>query len=248
MPNLEQNYELVIANRMLSSWSLRAWLIMRWSRLDFSTTQFFMDHDDFSMLTRQYSPIGKVPILKITPKEGKAHIIPDSLAIAETMAEHAPHLWPKDSKIRAQARVIANYIHAGVPALRNQCPMNLSKQHNDFICSQAIKDELAELSLLLAPIGDYILATTQPALAPPLGILEAFLTPIASRVHSYRLPVASNIAEIFDALLRTQALREWLLAAYEEEHDPAHIRNQRYANDPLSQCGNFPLLHEFNLL
>ena len=76
-----------------------------------------------------YSPAGKVPVLKIE-EAGKILTVWDSLAICETLAERHPEagLWPKDAAARATARSYACEMHSGFPDVRDQLTMDFARR------------------------------------------------------------------------------------------------------------------------
>jgi glutathione S-transferase len=68
------------------------------------------------------TPAGLVPALTVTSLNNTT--LHDSLAILEFLAETYPQLWPQDRKLRALARCVANEMHAGFGALRNNYGAN----------------------------------------------------------------------------------------------------------------------------
>lgn len=237
-------YQLIVANRILSSWSLRAWLVMRWSGVKFTTRTYFMDSDSFAAEVRRFSPLGLVPLLQIE-EGGQLSTISDSLAIAETMAEVNPKLWPQDKQRRAIARSVCSFIHAqGIMALRSQCSMNLSNRFDGFKASPEVLKELANLEALMQPLLNDDTPAQRGSIESSPGIMEAFLAPVAARVDSYFLPVAPRLRSYLHGLLRLPAVLEWVKEAKLEEENPARLRNNRYDGKPTSQKGDFPLLKE----
>lgn len=55
--------QLVIGNQNYSSWSLRAWLALRKTGVDFETVLLPLDTPEFAETIAQYSPTGRVPVL-----------------------------------------------------------------------------------------------------------------------------------------------------------------------------------------
>src|SRR5262245_25381961 len=96
--------QLVIGNKNLSSWSLRAWLALKQAGLPFEEEVILLDRPDTSDRIRAHSPSGRVPSLR----DGDL-VIWDSLAICEYAAEKAPaaRLWPADASVRAVARAVS---------------------------------------------------------------------------------------------------------------------------------------------
>ena len=117
--------ELYIGNKNYSSWSLRAWLLMKQAGIAFSERQLRFDHSEgspFATTLLALAPTARVPLLV---DEGFA--VWDSLAIAEYLAERFPEkrLWPLDPRQRARARSLCAEMHSGFPGLRSRCPMNV---------------------------------------------------------------------------------------------------------------------------
>jgi glutathione S-transferase len=82
-------YELFIANKNYSSWSMRPWVLMRALDIPFEERlmPFHLNHGQGDF--KRFSPTGKVPCLV----HGELRIW-DSLAIAEYLAERHPGVWP----------------------------------------------------------------------------------------------------------------------------------------------------------
>src|SRR4051812_15119443 len=108
---------LVVGSRNYSSWSIRAHLVLARSGLPFREELVLLDQPDTAAQLAKLSPTGRVPVLR----DGEL-VIPDSLAIAEYVAELAPQarLWPADRALRAQARAAAAEMHSGFSALRTE--------------------------------------------------------------------------------------------------------------------------------
>ncbi len=81
-------YELIIANKNYSSWSMRPWVLMRALGIEFTERllPFHLNHGDGAIA--RFSPTGRVPCLV----DGDMRVW-DSLAIVEYLAErHAGRL------------------------------------------------------------------------------------------------------------------------------------------------------------
>ena len=91
-------YELYIANKNYSSWSLRPWVLLRGLgiRFDEKLVPFEGGVGANWATFRTFSPTGKVPCLR----DGDA-VVWDSLAIAEYLAERHAGVWPADPQARA---------------------------------------------------------------------------------------------------------------------------------------------------
>jgi glutathione S-transferase len=117
---LTGNYELIIGNKNLSSWSLRPWLALKYFGIPFFETHIELRKPDRHLDILQRSPSGKVPALK----SGDL-LIWDSLAIIEYLADNHPdkQIWPQASDARAIARCVSAEMHSGFYPLRNEYPM-----------------------------------------------------------------------------------------------------------------------------
>ena len=86
---------LYIGNKNYSSWSMRAWVLMRQSGIEFTEHKERFDsfeaQSQFKHALQALNPHGKVPVLI-----DQGLVVWDSLAIAEYLAEKFPHLnlWP----------------------------------------------------------------------------------------------------------------------------------------------------------
>ena len=92
-------FELYIANKNYSSWSLRPWVLMRQLDIPFREQLVPFEQADNWERFRAFSPNGKVPCLV----SGQSTVW-DSLAIVEYLAEHQETVWPRESIARAWAR------------------------------------------------------------------------------------------------------------------------------------------------
>lgn len=139
-------YELYIGDRMFSSWSLRGWLMLEKFGLPFRTQMVGLYSGTFQADMAVLSPARLVPALR-TPE---GHVIGESLAIAETLAERHPEagLWPSDPAMRMRARWLCAEMASGFSALRSACPMQLAHVNAGFVPSEAVKVDVARIELL----------------------------------------------------------------------------------------------------
>jgi glutathione S-transferase len=202
-------YELYIANKNYSSWSLRAWLLMR--ELDVPFTEHLVRFGDSSAWQRfgTLSPSGKVPCLM----DGRIRIW-DSLAIAEYLAERHAAVWPAARVARAFARSAAAEMHSGFTELRNRCPMSCGVRIRLHDTSTALLRELARIESLWS---DGISEFGGPFLAgASFTAVDAFFAPVAFRVQTYGLPLKFVGSAYVAHLLSLSALREWYADAVQE--------------------------------
>lgn len=195
-------YELYIANKNYSSWSLRPWVLLRELKIPFA--ERLLRFGDLAAWDRfrAISPSGKVPCLSDGPL-----VIWDSLAIAEYLAERHAGIWPSMSVARAWARSAAAEMHSGFQALRGTCSMSCGVRIRLKNPSAALTVELARLSALWT---DGIERFGGPFLAgPAFTAVDAFYAPVAFRVQTYGLALEATPAAYVQTLLELGAMRAW---------------------------------------
>jgi len=173
--------ELLIGDKLWSSWSMRPWLALKHAGEPFTETLIRLRTEQTNDQARAAgSPNGQVPVLI----DGDTTIW-DSLAICEYLADKLPaaQLWPADAKARALGRAAAAEMHAGFHSLRGECPMDLSLRGNVEV-SEATHTDLRRLvslwrGLLERHDGDFLVGAW--------SIADAFFTPVATRLRSYGL-------------------------------------------------------------
>lgn len=200
---------LYVGNRNYSSWSMRPWLALAWSGVDFETRDVELDADGYGegriAAVAAVSPSGRVPALDV---DGVT--IWDSLAICEWAAERAPGapLWPQDATERAVARSLACEMHSGFAAIRDELPCNIRRRSPTPSLSDAARREVARIDAILASQAERAQGRG-PYMFGRRGIVDAFYTPIATRMRSYAIPLGAAAGAYRDALLEDDAFLRW---------------------------------------
>ena len=179
--------ELVIGTKAWSTWSMRPWLALKKTGAPFSETeiQLRQENNQSAEAIKPHSASGLVPVLK----DGDLSVC-DSLAICEYLAERFPDagLWPADPAARALARSAAAEMHSGFSALRSECPMDLFAPIEAVKLSDAAQKDLRRITELWNALLDRF---GGPYLAgPEWGIVDAFFTPVATRLRTYGVRLA----------------------------------------------------------
>lgn len=202
-------YELVIANKNYSSWSMRPWVLMRQLGIPFTERKLSFHEDLPAGVFLRYTPSGRVPCLI----DGDLKVW-DSLAIMEYLAERHVGVWPAQPALRAWARCAAAEMHSGFGALRNECSMSVGIRARLNEVSQGVLADLARLQALWA---EGLKLGGGPYLAGPrFTAVDAFFAPVASRVRTYGLPVNEVSQRYLNMLLDTPAVKEWIDAGVKE--------------------------------
>ncbi len=130
-------YQLYIGDRAFSSWSLRGWLMLEKFNLPYVAHLVGLYSGTMQADLAHLAPAKTVPVLQTA----QGHVLTDSLAMAETLAEENPlaHFYPADAGARALARSIVAEMHSGFSALRGDCPMMLSFCWDGFDPSPAVR-------------------------------------------------------------------------------------------------------------
>ena len=104
---------LVIGDKNYSSWSLRAWLLLKWLGVDFEERLIRLYREGSHAETLPYSPTCMVPALI----DGDIRVW-DTFGIILHMADRHPEVWPAEPHKRAFVQSICSEMHAGFKALR----------------------------------------------------------------------------------------------------------------------------------
>lgn len=199
---------LYVGNRNYSSWSLRPWLALTWSGLDFETRALPLGGPGY--LQRQMpsilaiSPTGTVPVLHLGDE-----VFADSLAISEWAAEQVPSLWPADPIARAHARSVTCEMHSGFGAIRTHLSCNIRKRATPQPLDEDVAREVARIETLWSTLrarygaGGPFLFGAAPTIA------DAFYTPVATRFRTYGVKLGDDAARYAQTLLTTPAFLAW---------------------------------------
>lgn len=195
---------LVIGNKKYSSWSLRPWLLLQHSGIDFEEIRIPLDTPEFKDQVRQYSGAARVPVYLV---DGQA--IWDSLAIAETIAESHPELWPEDPAARAFARSMVAEMHSGFVALRTELPMNCAAHNRKLQVSDAALSDVHRIESLWQQCQQYS-DVTGPWLFGRFSIADAFYAPVVVRFQGYQLALQPESEAYCRTQLQHPFLKRWM--------------------------------------
>ena len=200
-------YELYIANKNYSSWSLRPWLLMK--ELNIPFTERLERFTDDTTAFRRFSPSGRVPCL-----HDGATVVYDSLAIVEYLAERHPGVWPQDDAARAWARCACAEMHSGFFTLRGNCGMNCGLRVRLHEISDALRADLDRVEELwtegIERFGGPFLAGDR------FCAVDAFFGPVAFRLQTYQPPVGHVANRYAQRLLELPAMKQWYADALQE--------------------------------
>lgn len=193
-------FDLYIANKNYSSWSLRPWVLMRTLDIDFNEklTPFGNSAEDFIV----FSPTAKVPCLV----DGDLTVW-DSLSIAEYLAEEHSGVWAQARHARAWSRSAAAEMHSGFHALRSERPMSVGLRIRPSSISVSLQKDISRIDSLwqegLASFGGPFLA------GETFTAVDAFFCPVAFRFQTYGTALSPQAEAYKSRLLALPAMQEW---------------------------------------
>jgi glutathione S-transferase len=211
---------LYIGDRNYSSWSLRPWLVLKWSGIAFTEHLLSLDQPGYGegqiAAVREVSPSGRVPALTADNL-----VIWDSLAIAEWVAEQASPgmLWPTDSARRALARAATCEMHSSFNGVRRDLSMNIRRRCTAKDLPRETLLDIERLDALWSGLRQQF-AADGPHLLGSRSIADAFYTPVATRMRTYGIQLSATAQQYCATLLADAAYAEWERLAAQEWKAP----------------------------
>ncbi len=202
---------LVYGTCNYSSWSLRAWILLRHLGLSFAPRQYHFGTPEFESEIPKLSPTRLVPVLI----DGERRVW-ESLAICEYASELAAGRgWPADAGLRAAARSIAAEMHAGFQALRTICPMNARATGRRVPMTPPLEQDLRRIDAIWSGCRrDH--GERGPYLFGDFSAADAMYAPVVLRIRTYGLPLSGLAARYQDTMLADGHLQEWIRTASRE--------------------------------
>lgn len=204
-------FTIYIGNKNYSSWSLRAWLMVKLAGIPFKEVLIPLYEPQSRAEILRHSPSGKVPSLV----HGRVTVW-ESLAIGEYLAELFPaaRLWPEAQMARAAARAVSHEMHAGFLPLRRHFPMNMRSGFDRAIIPE-IQGDIDRITALWRDCrkrfgagGDYLFGHCT--------IADAMYAPVVSRFRTFKVPLDDEAEAYAAAVTAWPAYQEWLAAARNE--------------------------------
>lgn len=231
-------FELHIANKNYSSWSLRPWLLMRALDIPFVEKLHYFSSPGTPSTFGTLSPSAKVPVLV-----SNGFHIWDTLSIVEYLAEEYPDVWPSEKVNRAWARSACAEMHSSFSALRNECSMSVGVRVRLHEMSAALKSDIARIESLWADGFDRFNGAWLAG--DDFTAADAFFGPVAFRFRTYGILLTDRSQAYVEKLLNHPAMIEWEQAALNETvRDQSHdieIENMGLIVQDLRTNPNFPI-------
>jgi glutathione S-transferase len=204
---------LTISSRNYSSWSLRGWLLAKFSGLAFEEIVMPLDHPGARAELLLLSPSILVPCLS---HDGIT--VWDTLAIAEYLNEACPQaaLLPAERAARAHCRSICGEMHSGFASLRSALPMNIKAHFPDFKVWARAQDDIERVVSIWRECLD---AYGGPFLFGARSSADAMFAPVVTRFVTYDVKLEADIAAYGERILALPDMQEWIARAQEEEDE-----------------------------
>lgn len=223
---------LIIGNKNYSSWSLRAWLLLKAFDVDFNEQSIDLLDTSPTSVLKASLPAGKVPVLiQSNSSDSETIRVWDSLAIAIYTNDHLTKtdIWTgnfqstlknNDSSLRnnrAYCQSIVAEMHSGFIGIRSDMPMDVTARVRiepsaicltdlariEYIFTECLKDK---------PLNSYLFGH--------FTVADAFFAPIVLRLQTYAQ--ASGIAlkpstqQYCKTMLDNVHVKAWQQAALQE--------------------------------
>jgi glutathione S-transferase len=201
-------YRLILGNKNYSSWSMRAWLMMRLLGLDFDETIIpIYSQGARDQVMDLGGETGLVPVLL----DGDLAIW-DTLAIFEYLHERHPSVWPRRADHRARARSYAGEVHSGFAALREAMPCNTRARGRRAVISPAVEQDIGRTIRIWEGSGNF----GSLWLFGEFCGADIMFAPIATRFQTYAVALGGRAASYCRSLLHHPLVVEWLEAGEAE--------------------------------
>lgn len=195
--------QLVIGDKNYSSWSMHAWLLLRFVDMPFEEIAIFLYVADARQRVRELGgETGLVPVLSVD-----GHPIWDTLAITEFVYEQHPAVWPTDCFERGRARSYAGEVHSSLNDLRAAMPVNTRARARSPVRTAAVEADIARVASIWDTSGN---DPESPWLFGRFTAADIMFAPVATRFQTYNVAMSGRAAEYQERLLSHPLLHEWL--------------------------------------
>ncbi|MFC3110490.1 glutathione S-transferase family protein [Undibacterium arcticum] len=199
---------LSIGSKNYASWSMRGWLLAKFSMLPFDEQVISSDDPAMRAEILLVAPSILVPCLTYDGVK-----VWDTLAIGEYLNEVKPKagLLPADRGARAHCRAICGEMHSGFFALRSALPMNLKRHFKDFKVWARAQADIERIAVIwhecLNTYGGPYLFGAKPCMA------DAMYAPVVTRFLTYNVKLDAVCTAYCKCIMALPQVQEWVAAA-----------------------------------
>ena len=220
---------LIIGNKNYSSWSLRAWLLLKAFHIDFDEQLIELFHPSATAILDEHAPTGKVPVLVYGQDDEKVTVW-DTLALAIHANDYLTELdlWTglkkSDAETNTSNRINSAYcqsiiaeMHSGLMRIRSEMPMNIrakAKIQPSNACLNDIAriEKIFEDCLKERSTGSYLFGHFTAA--------DTFFAPVILRLQTYAdasgIVLKSTTKQYCETMLNNLHIQAWINSALKE--------------------------------
>jgi glutathione S-transferase len=202
---------LTIGSKNYSSWSMRGWLLVKFSQLPFD--ERVIPSDDPAMRAEMLLLAPSILVPCLTHDDVTVW---DTLAIGEYLNEVKPGagLLPSDRVARAHCRAICGEMHSGFSSLRSALPMNIKGHFKDFKVWTRAQADIERIAVIwrdcLSRYGGPYLFGAQPCMA------DAMYAPVVTRLLTYDVKQDAVCAAYCASIMALPQVQQWVAEARQE--------------------------------
>lgn len=208
------NAVLTLSSKNYGAWSLRGWLMLKFSGLAF--TEHVLPPDDVDSRAELLLLSSSILVPSLQHDGVKVW---DTLAIGEYLHEVKPKagLLPADRAARAHCRAICGEMHSGFASMRSSMPLNIKAHFPKFKTWSRAEADVQRIVQIwdecLAQYGGPFLFGAKPCMA------DAMYAPVVSRFKTYDIALNEACAAYCVSVWTLPAMQEWVAASLLEEED-----------------------------
>ena len=221
---------LIIGNKNYSSWSLRAWLLLKAFDIDFEEQCIELFTSSAMPVLDANSPTGKVPVL-IDPLNSEKATVWDTLAIAIYANDYLTQtdIWAGRDKSeinntelklktsRAYCQSIVAEMHSGLMGIRSEMPMNIRATARITPSAACLKD-IARVEQIFAECLANLSAESY--LFGNFTVADAFFAPVVLRLKTYAeasgIELKPSTEQYCQTMLNNPHIQQWCDNALQE--------------------------------
>jgi glutathione S-transferase len=200
-------YTLVLGQKNYSSWSMRAWLLLKMLGVPFDEVTIPLYRPQSRDSVRALG--GQTGLVPVLIDHGTA--IWDTLAIFEHLYEIYPAVWPADRYDRARARSLGGEIHSAFNALRAAMPVNTRARGRHANRTAEVAEDIGRVVQIWSSYRG-----GSPWLFGSFSGADIMFAPIATRFQTYGVHLEGPAEAYMNRLLEHPLVAEWLRLGREE--------------------------------
>jgi glutathione S-transferase len=205
---------LTISSKNYSSWSLRGWLLTKFSGLEFDEIIVAADDASAKAEILLLSSSILVPCLR---HEGAT--VWDTLAIGEYLNDLMPdaNLLPSERIPSGHCRSICGEIHSGFTTLRSSLPVNIKGHFPGFKIWSRAQADIERVKVIWT---DCLEKSGGPFLFGHRTMADAMYAPVVTRFMTYDVKLDDGLDAYAKRVIGLPEMQEWITAA---KLEPAEI-------------------------